>query len=167
MGQSWETTELHAGAYNGDLERVQRCIATADNVNLLDSQGFSPLHWCALRGLIGDEQHHVAEALIRAGADPNCLTSSGDSALVWAVDSGNILLVELLIRNGADVNLVANVTPLMAAARNGNEDLVELLVREGADVQKQLEGFTAADYADRHGHDHLIGRLKPKQQEIL
>lgn len=159
MSEDWETTELHMAAYNCDLEWLHERIAAGDTMNLKDSKGFTPLHWCALRGLVGDNQHQVAKALLEAGANPNEVTASGDSALTWAVETGNLLLVAALLDGGADINQVANTTPLMVAARNGDKEVAELLIRRGADVRQKVGKFTAADYADTYGHEHLLGLL--------
>jgi ankyrin repeat protein len=159
MSDDWETTELHMAAYNCDLEWLHERIAAGDDVNQKDSKGFAPLHWCALRGLVGDNQHRVAQALLEAGANQNEVTAGGESALTWAVESGNILLIAALLDGGADVNQVANTTPLMVAARNGYEEVAELLIRRGADVRQKVGSFTAADYANTYGHDRLSDML--------
>jgi ankyrin repeat protein len=121
MSEEWKTTELHMAAYNCDLELLQSRIAAGDDVNLKDSKGFAPLHWCALRGIVGNHQHLIAKALLDAGANPNAVTAFGESVLRWAIGSGNLLLVEFLLDRGADVNQVANATPLMEAAHTGDE----------------------------------------------
>ena len=159
MSEDWETTELHMAAYNCDLGWLHERIAAGDGVNLKDSKGFTPLHWCALRGLVGDDQHLIAKALLEVGADPNEVTASGATALTWAIESGNLPLVAALLDGGADVHQVANTTPLMVAARNGDKAAAELLIRRGADVRQKVGSFTAADYAETYGHEDLLGLL--------
>lgn len=160
MPEKWKPTELNIAAYNCNLEYLKERIAAGDDVNLKDNQGFAPLHWCAFRGMVGDNQHEIAKTLIDNGANPNAITDEGMSVLEWAIKAGNQLLIEVLINNGADVNLVSDdVTPLMAAARSGNIKIVKLLIKHGADVKKRIGNFTALNYADHFGHDEIVELL--------
>lgn len=160
MREKWKPTEIHIAAYNCNLDYLKERIAARDDVNLKDNQGFAPLHWCALRGMVGDNQHEIAKTLIDNGANPNAITDEGMSVLEWAITSGNQLLIEVLINNGADVNLVSDdVTPLMAAAKKGNVQIVELLIKHGADVKKKIGNFTAVHYADHYGNDEIVELL--------
>ena len=162
MKEEWILTELHSAAYNCDLDWVKERIEAGDDVDARDSKGFTPLHWCAFRSMVGGEPREIAELLIDNGADVNAKTTNRDSysVLNWAIDAGNTGVVELLIKKGADVNLVAgDVTPLMRAASNGNEQIVELLIRYGADIKQKIGNFTALDYAKHFGQDHLLDLL--------
>ncbi|EXJ66342.1 uncharacterized protein A1O5_10494 [Cladophialophora psammophila CBS 110553] len=73
-------------------------------------------------------------------ADPNGPPASacGNTALQFAIKSGNLDIVKLLLRHGADVNAPASVyrgrTALQAASQAGNLQVVELLLDHGAIV---------------------------------
>jgi cytohesin len=154
-------TPLHIAAYNCDLESLIDLLQSGADPNARDKDGFTPLHWCAFRGLIGTEQHLIAKALLRAGADPNACTGSGDCVLCLAIESSNEMLVKLLIEGGTEVDLVANdVTPLMTAARVGDFGMVRLLLQAGADPNIACGRFRAVDYADYFGHDEIAAYLK-------
>lgn len=81
-----------------------------------------------------------AELLIRRGADVNIVCSGGQSALHLAVRSKNLQLVNLVLRNNANVNLNSEYgSPLMVFAENfllgfDNLDIMKLLLEFGADA---------------------------------
>lgn len=119
------------------------------------------MHWCALRGIVGENQHEIANALLEAGADPNAIVPNSGSVLEWAVESGNLRLVEVLLDNGADVDLIGNTTALIVAARTGNTCAAKLLINRGADVKIKVGSFRAADYAATFGYEELLPVLQP------
>jgi cytohesin len=154
-------TPLHLAAYNCDFERLVDLLQSGADPNARNKGGFTALHWCAFRGLVGTEQHLIAKALLRAGADLNACTASGDCPLCLAIESSNQLLVKVLVEEGSDVNLVANdVTPLMTAARVGNFGMVRFLLQARANPNVACGRFRAVDYADYYGHDEIAAYLK-------
>ena len=88
-------TPLHVAAYNCDLDAVRDLLQRGTPADVCDKNGFTPLHWCAFRGLVGTQQHLIAEALLQAGADANACTTPGDCVLNFAIESGNKELVEV------------------------------------------------------------------------
>jgi ankyrin repeat protein len=70
--------------------------------------------------------------LIEAGAEDPSLRHS----LVWAVGTGRVETVKVLIEKGSDVNIasVGLGNPLLEAARKGNPEIVDLLITAGADI---------------------------------
>ena len=75
--------------------------------------------------------------------------SKGRTALMEAVVSCQVYVINLLIVNGANINAQDDegCTCLMRAAYAGNSDLYDMLVRAGADENiKDNKGKTAADY---------------------
>jgi ankyrin repeat protein len=123
------------------LERVVRSsIPTAH-------KGVSGLHIVAWFGL--DDK--VKELL----QDPRYHTSvdnKGQTALHWATRNAQALTVELLIREGVDVNIAdkQGKTALHYAALQGDNHLIQLLVRndahlEAVDNDGQTPFLTAAD----------------------
>jgi len=93
---------------------------------------------------------------VEAGTDPNMFfvwTGSdyaGASALHLAVSLGNREITELLLENGADIDIKARDqyegTPLHWAAYLGQKEMVELLVEAGADINApDVNGYTPLD----------------------
>lgn len=82
--------------------------------------------------------------------------------LVDAVDRGDLVAAQSLVRNGADVNVRGwlDVTPLMRAAYRGNGALAQYLIQSGADVDsKDIGGATALHLASREGHADIVRLL--------
>ena len=95
-----------------------------------------------------------AEALIRAGADVNATNRYGVTPLSLAAASGNVSLLDILVKSGAntkaaDAALRDGRTLLMLAARTGNADAVTLLVAKGGSVNaaETRTGSTALMWA--------------------
>lgn len=77
----------------------------------------------------------IATMLLAHGAGLTINESAGDekSALMIAAEEGNLELVKLMVKNGADVNATDEdgVTALQFAAKNDNTDVVEFLMGLG------------------------------------
>jgi ankyrin repeat protein len=115
----------------------------------------------------------AVDQLLQAGSDPDrparVLTDRGrisETALMLAVETGREDVVQLLLRNKADVNkkpdLSIKRTPLQYAAEKGNLDMVRLLLRYGADVNCEpaiRSGGTALQLAAISGNCNLAGEL--------
>lgn len=151
-------TELHAAAYDGDIEDVHRLLAAGMDPDCRDERGYTPLLWASLRAAVID-QVPVIEALTTAGADPNASVGMSN-CLILAAQSGNEPAVAALVAAGAEVDRdVDGVTALMVAAQAGETDIVQQLLALGADAGILCGRFAAADYARSRGHDQLAERL--------
>ena len=131
----------------------------------------------------------VAEVFMRHGAKPDVFEASalgdletvrrlvnGDQALVnaFAADGfyplglaayfGHPMIVEFLLKNGADVHLAARnaqkVTALHAGASRGGAEIVKLLLESGADPNaKQERGFVPLHSAAANGNAAVVELL--------
>ncbi|MFD4432377.1 ankyrin repeat domain-containing protein [Nocardia sp. NPDC058497] len=95
----WGRTDLHYAARDGDVEAINRLLATED-VNAADIHGWTPLHFAA------QEAHPAAiERLLDAGADIDALTEKGMPAIYWAATAASgdpVAAIRLLRARGAD-----------------------------------------------------------------
>ena len=87
------------------------------------------LHWAVYH-----DDREMAGQLLRAGASVKAANRYGVTPLSLACTNGNEVLVELLLKAGADPNLPlpGGETPLMTAARTGS-----LRLRQGAPVPRR------------------------------
>jgi ankyrin repeat protein len=153
--------DLHLAAYDVDVEHVLEFLDAGDDPNEYDQSGYTPLHWAAFRGAVGN-QLPVILAMISAGADVNAVSRAGDSTvLMLAVQAGSDVLVRALVERGAEVDRAADeVTPFMLAARIGEERIVRTLLELGGNPTVRAGKYTAADYAWHGGHDQLAQLLE-------
>ena len=112
-------------------ERQKIVIGLGFDVNKVDSNGYTTLHYASAYG-----NRAVVELLIRAGADVNKVDSIYRfTPLHFASFKGHKEVVELLIGAGADVNKVDSIfgkNPLHDASKEGHKEVVEMLKRAGA-----------------------------------
>jgi ankyrin repeat protein len=87
--------------------------------------------------IVIEENENAIYYAIEEGANVNEQDKNGWSALYYAVDAGNISIIELLLRNGANVDIkdIYGITPLYRAVFNceGDGSIIKLLLNYGAD----------------------------------
>ncbi|KAI4455209.1 molting protein mlt-4 [Holotrichia oblita] len=73
----------------------------------------------------------------------NTESLSGNTALSCAIKKENVDVVNILLKNGVDVNYVdkygSHLTPLLTAVETQNLEITEILLRKGADVNFKSE----------------------------
>ena len=81
----------------------------------------------------GDEEK-VTMLLEQPGIDVNVRNIDGETALIRAVENGNIDISKMLVEAGADVNVRNNDgnTALILASRTGKEAIVEMLLTDNS-----------------------------------
>jgi ankyrin repeat protein len=105
----------------------------------------------ALAEAIRDEHFEVANILVDHGASPN------PAAVTLAAQKGNTVLLEKLLKKGADLNVSNNSehfsTALSAAAGKGRLETVKWLLGKGTDINLLAHGKTALE--DAVGEDRV------------
>lgn len=114
----------------------------------------------------------IINMLLRGGANLNRIvseTANGQNALTAAVDEENLILVETLLKAGADVNSKVtgsrSRTPLQLAVEQGNLDIANVLLEHGADVNAppcERYGATALQFAAIKGYLGIASVLVEK-----
>ena len=145
----------------GDREAVADLLEQRVDVNAVQDDGTSALHWAAY---VNDAE--TSAALIRAGARVDAPNRYRVTPLALASQNGNAAIIEQLVAAGADPNdprqaVNAGETPLMHAARSGQVEAVRALARAGADVdaQESWNGQSALMWAAAEGHVPVVDLL--------
>ena len=132
--------------YDGSLDLVRVLIERGADVNAWDGENAgTPLH-AALNILNADMtvenkeqvQRDLLRLLLDAGANPNAVSDTGESALRWAVENGDLEMARLFLEFGASSTIdefggPCGETPLTLAARKLDVEMIELLIATGAD----------------------------------
>eukprot|EP00752_Nemacystus_decipiens_P006553 g5900.t1 len=91
-----------------------------------------------------------------AGVNVDAVDSVGNSSLMWAATHGHLLVVEVLLEAGADVNLrdsVVGIAAVHCAAMNGHSEVLSTLLHSGADRDaRDFRGRSALVYAAMGPH---------------
>lgn len=115
----------------GDLYGVKSHLANGENVNQIDSWGWTPLLWSTYYNY-----YPIVEYLLNNGADPNVQSTEtqgiifkGSTALIVAAYYGQPDTVKILLAHGADKNIKNNAgeTARYLAEKFSFTDVVNLL----------------------------------------
>src|SRR5579863_7026868 len=111
------------------------------------------------------------QQLLRDGAKVNQRDRNGKTAIHYAAQSKNVVVVQTLIQAGADVNATSagNVTPLMLSVDMafGQPDISLALIKAGADVNAADEdGNTALIIAATESSDEVFQTLLEKGANV-
>jgi len=192
-------TPLHSAAIRGRKDMVEFLITQGADINAKDrgTRGKTPLNRVVTDDWMVPEvdRKATAELLISHGADftiydvtwlgdvtrvrrlleenPSLANDTTNTyrepALFAAIREGHSATAELLLDNGADLNVKDRYKepPLHAAAYPGHKDMVALLISKGADVnQKGPHGELALHLASAKGHSQITQLLVEAGTEI-
>lgn len=144
----------------GDVARLQRELAADPKYLEAESFGWTPLHFAAFGGKLEN-----ASFLLDRGApiDRPANTKFKNTALQISLLSGQVEMMKMLVKRGADVRYVQaeGITVLHAAAVVGSEDAVAALLAAGADPEvRSKNGKTAAQMARERGHERVAALIE-------
>lgn len=117
---------LHKACVEGNLEIVKRLKKSNNfDVDAMSQEGRTPLTAAVRRG----KYIEMIEYLLSLGADPNKGENTGCTPLLYAADENNSQIIELLVRNGAEVD---KHNELRHAVSNGKLEAAQTLINLGA-----------------------------------
>lgn len=134
-----------------DTPRLKK-ILTSDTVNFVHPYtADTPMH-CAV-GSVYPKRKQIVETLIRKGALLNEKNKDFLTPLHLAADHSYFEIMDLLLKNGADVNALDGLgqTALHRCARDDNDQACRLLLSYNIDPTIiSLQGYTAAQLASEN-----------------
>lgn len=119
---------LITAAANNQLEILKILVESGLNINETDQDGkcFSPLHYACQEG-----NYNIVKFLIEKKAHVNRIDQEGLTPLRMAADWEHTRTVNLLLKNGADINLG---DALHLACAQGHLKMIKFLLGKGANI---------------------------------
>ncbi|MCK4823582.1 ankyrin repeat domain-containing protein, partial [bacterium] len=164
---TYHFTPLHFASKCGHIDVANLLIVNGSKIDVRDHHDFTPLHWAALCN-----QRQLVELLLSKGAEVNAKDKDNRTPLYYSYLFGETYsdIIELLVVNGADVNVKCgryDGTPLHYAAREGHKENVEVLLEHGADVNaKNARGGIALHIAAHEGHKEIVELLLENDADV-
>jgi ankyrin repeat protein len=158
-----QSAGLAESVAKGDMELIRLFLEHGANPDRANQDGMPPLHRALVSGMITDEAHRTAiiDLLLAHGANLEARTTSGDTALMLAVQQDNnaLGLAAHLLEKGAQVDPVdpGDWTPLARAVyARDSLPMVRLLVEYGADLGRARAVPRATDTDWVEALDYLL-----------
>lgn len=131
-------TLLHVACQKGWTEGVRDLMKYAPDPSLKTDYGSLPLHYAAAIGSL--EICQLVQPSDQYQYNINEVDSQGNTALYYAVGSGNAELVEFLLTqpHKVDPNIAGKFSPVWKAFHMHHEEMVRLLIEGGADFEYLL-----------------------------
>lgn len=157
---SKHVTPLMLAVIRGQTRIVELLLKLKAEVNT------SAAGWRALDFAFLNDQPAIAETLLKNGADVGVRNTIMErTSLHWAADKGFLGCVKLLVKKGADVNMVnyLHVTPLHLAISKGRIKIVEFLLESGANIEAVTnDEWNCLHYACRANQTEIVKLLLEK-----
>jgi ankyrin repeat protein len=141
LDTQYGTTPLHLATQNGQQEVVKYLLQNGADPTITDNDRISPLHLGAQNGNLGIVELLLA-SVEKLTSDKKAyidrLNEDHNTALHLAALQAHIPVIELLLQNGADIDIVdsAGYTALGLAIRYNRVEVIDLLLKNGADLKK-------------------------------
>ena len=95
----WSKLPLQLAAWEGNLPAAKQLLEVGADVDSRDEWGWTALHEAAAKP--GRSSTDMTELLLRAGAEVDCITNTGQTPLMISVRKSNKSAASLLLRAGA------------------------------------------------------------------
>ena len=128
-------SDLEIAIETGDVALIKTLLAQGINTNLLNQDGFAPVHLAMLTGNIAT----AGVFLTHVPADIDMKTADGWTPLHCAAITGKEDLVNLCLEKGGDISACTTdgQTALHKACKSGCVETVKLLLEKGANPEAE------------------------------
>lgn len=150
-------TALQVAAQRDFFDAVELLVQKTDDLDF-DLGTATLLHWAAGNGLMTTAKRLISTA----GLEIDATDESGRTPILVAADNGQAALVELLIRNNANLDRMddAGSSAVLLAAERGHAEVVRALIKAGANVEQlDASGQSALHLAAWNGADEVVSEL--------
>ena len=145
---------LEKAVWKGNMEIVALLLSAGGDPPMTDV-GTTVLHWSTM-----SNNTQVVNWALHTGIDVNQRTTGGYTALMWAADEPNPVIIKTLLNAGALVHFKSvkdHCTALDVAAIKGSTECVETLLDGGAHPEsKSVNGYTSLSWAASNGHLDVV-----------
>lgn len=145
---------LEKAVWKGNMEIVALLLSARGDPPMTDA-GTTVLHWSTM-----SNNTQVVNWALHTGIDVNQRTTGGYTALMWAADEPNPVIIKTLLNAGALVHFKSvkdHCTALDIAAIKGSTECVETLLDGGAHPEsKSVNGYTSLSWAASNGHLDVV-----------
>ena len=155
--QSFEDLMFWNAIRSGNLPEISRLVDAGESLNRIDRRGMTPLLYA-----VQLKQNDFLAYVLRHEVDLEHNGPDGDTALIHAVRSGIIVMVDMLLTAGAfiDGRDRYGATALMKSVERGDMAMIKRLLRAGADR-------TLTDYGGRDAMHYAINQRDGRVRRLL
>ncbi|GFT56280.1 hypothetical protein NPIL_467881, partial [Nephila pilipes] len=153
VGHNLNVTPLHLAAKNGHENIIRILLKHKSNIER-DFLGCHPLFYAVVHNQKAAVQFFLDRNIVDA-----CVVLGGLTSLHIAAETGCLEVVNLLLKNGADINAKTDkqATALHLASLNGHIDIVKALIMIGAEINVHShDGGTPLHNAVENGHENVV-----------
>ena len=152
-------TAVHGAAHEGNLDVLKLLHSNGANIHQETSNGSN----CIMSASLGTGDCKTVTWLIQQGVDVNHCNKDGWTAVHWAAQKGNLVVLKLLHSNGANIHQESSDgTNCIMSASLGTGDCktVTWLIQQGVDVNYcNKDGCTAVHGAALEGNLDVLKLL--------
>ncbi|RDL39424.1 uncharacterized protein BP5553_03764 [Venustampulla echinocandica] len=147
-------SELSHAAFHGNLQLAESLLKKGADVGTANEVGMTPFLWAARGG-----HEPVGHLLLLEKADPAAADNDGYTALHWSSISGSVAFTELVLKDGAPVDVDQQSGPRLTIEDKQPETKI-VPTKTGVGIEsKSKAGETALHIASVNGSEDVVAVL--------